>query len=94
MVEDEGQTNPVNNYLNGVIKVFFFYFRGGNVKCSLLLASPLWMSLPPMLYVTVTINILKMLKLPPAGRLGARQVHAGCTLFFFFLLKVDLSLFL
>lgn len=93
MGEDEGQTNPVNNYLNGVIKVFFFfYFRGGNVKCSCLLASPLRLSLPPILYVTVTINILKMLKLPPAGRLEAS--HWVYTLLLFFLLKVDLSLFL
>lgn len=29
MGEDEGQTNPVNNYLNGVIKVFFFTSEGG-----------------------------------------------------------------
>lgn len=28
MGEDEGQTNPGNNYLNGVIKVFFLLQRG------------------------------------------------------------------
>lgn len=35
MGEDEGQTNPGNNYLNGVIKVFFFSLlqRG---KCQVL----------------------------------------------------------
>jgi len=46
MGEDEGQTNPGNNYLNGVIKFFFFFFTSEGGMSSAIFFWPLLCGCP------------------------------------------------
>lgn len=97
MGEDEGQTNPGNNYLNGVIKGFFCFFLLQRGECQVL--SSFGLSFVDVLasYAICdsdnkhTKDVKTTSCRTLSGETSSRWVY---TLLFFSLLKVDLSLFL